>query len=69
MMTYFHPRDFDPGQPMLEGIPPHRRFKSYVGLKSSFAKFRRYLDDFEFIDLRQADERIDWNNAEKIKVE
>ena len=27
-MTYFHPRDFDPKQPILEGLPLKRKFKS-----------------------------------------
>ncbi len=31
VMTYFHPRDFDPEQPIVPGLSPIRRFKSYVG--------------------------------------
>ena len=36
MMTYFHPRDFDIGQPVVSGLPLFRRFKSYVGIKGAF---------------------------------
>lgn len=67
LMTYFHPRDFDPDQPMIEYLPMMRKFKSYVGLKTSFKKFQRYLDDFEFISVVEADKRIDWVNARTIQ--
>lgn len=68
LMTYFHPRDFDPGQPILKTLPPMRRFKSYVGLKKSFSKFENYLNDFDFINIEQANEKIDWDKARKVKV-
>ena len=32
MMTYFHPRDFDTGQPIIRSLPVMRRFKSYVDI-------------------------------------
>jgi peptidoglycan-N-acetylglucosamine deacetylase len=38
LMTYFHPRDFDDQQPLLEGLSPFRRFKAYIGLKKSYFK-------------------------------
>jgi len=68
MMTYFHPRDFDPGQPMVQTLPFMRKFKSYVGLSTSFSKFQRLLDDFEFVDIRKADELIDWERTRMIKL-
>lgn len=67
LMTYFHPRDFDPDQPMIESLPLMRKFKSYVGLKGALKKFQYYLDDFDFIDIREANRLIDWNNVRKIK--
>lgn len=63
LMTYFHPRDFDSDQPVFEGLPLHRRFKSYVGIKGAFKKFQNYLDDFEFCSLEVADSKINWNNV------
>lgn len=63
MMTYFHPRDFDTGQPVVPNLPLMRRFKSYVGIKGAFKKFQRLLDDMEFINIAKADKTIDWNNA------
>ena len=35
LLSYIHPRDLDGGQPMLEGLPLKRKFKSYVGTKSA----------------------------------
>lgn len=62
-MTYFHPRDFDVDQPLIEGLSIARRFKSYVGLKTCKRKLERWMEDFDFIDLKTATDRIDWSNA------
>ncbi|MBD3315326.1 MAG: DUF3473 domain-containing protein [Chitinivibrionales bacterium] len=67
VMTYFHPRDFDPAQPVLPGLPLTRRFKSYVGLKRAWKKLGWLLNDFSFIDLRTADARTDWDKARVLK--
>ena len=67
MMTYFHTRDFDPDQPMIKSLPLTRKFKSYVGLSGSFAKFQNFLNDFEFINVAEADKTIDWSNAKIVK--
>jgi len=63
IMTYFHPRDFDPDQPNIKGLPLNRKFKSYVGLKSALSKLDKYLTDFSFIDIGTAEKEIDWNNV------
>ena len=68
MMTYFHPQDFDPDIPMIETLPLMRKFKSYVGLKHSFGKFQRLLDDFNFVNLREADKQIDWKKVRIINI-
>jgi hypothetical protein len=68
VMTYFHPRDFDPKQPVIEDLSLTRKFKSYVGLKSCFPKLNNWVNDFEFIDLKTADSNIDWNKAPLIKI-
>ena len=62
-MTYFHPRDFDPKQPMLEGLSLKRKFKSYYNLARSYAKLKHLVSDFKFIDIREANTLIDWNNV------
>ena len=68
LMTYFHPRDFDIEQPIIKTLPIIRRYKSYVGLKNSFSKFNKYLNDFEFIDILTANERIDWNTVKETLI-
>ena len=68
LMTYFHTRDFDPGQPMIESLPLMRKFKSYVGLNKAFSKFQKYLNDFDFLNIQQADGMIDWSTKRVVKV-
>ena len=68
MMTYFHPRDFDAGQPVIKSLPAMRRFKSYVGIKGAFAKFQRLLDHYEFYSVEQADRLINWEAMQMIKL-
>lgn len=54
LLSYIHPRDLDAGQPMLQGLPLTRRFKSYVGLKTAETKLLRYLHDFQCFDMSTA---------------
>jgi polysaccharide deacetylase family protein (PEP-CTERM system associated) len=68
MMTYFHPRDFDAGQPIISDLPFSRKFKSYIGLSGALRKLERLLDDFDFIDIARADTLIDWDKARTITV-
>lgn len=68
MLAYIHPRDLDAGQPMIKELPLARKFKSYVGLKGAPEKFRRWLTDFNFVDVSTADKMIDWYNVEKIII-
>ena len=68
VMTYFHPRDFDIDQPIIPGLSLSRRFKSYVGIKNCKPKLEKWLRSFDFIDLNQADKKINWNHVPKIKL-
>jgi peptidoglycan-N-acetylglucosamine deacetylase len=68
-MTYFHPRDFDPDQPQIPNLPPHRIFRSYVGLKSAFAKFKMLLAHFHFADIREASKLLDWDTLPKLQLD
>ena len=68
VMTYFHPRDFDIEQPIVPGLSPTRRFKSYIGIKKCKPKLERWLNDFDFIDLNLADELINWNQVPIVKL-
>ena len=67
MMTYFHPRDFDPGQPLVPGLSLLRRFKSYYGLGTSFAKLARLLRDIEFSDVQSAVAKVAWDQAPRLE--
>ncbi len=69
VMTYLHPRDFDPEQPMIEGLSTFRKFKSYVGLKGSSNKLDRLIKDHSFVDLKEADQSIDWSSAKVINLD
>lgn len=61
LLSYIHPRDLDGGQPMLEGLPLMRKFKSYVGTKGAAKKLERWLTDFKFVDIATAAKQIDWS--------
>ena len=68
VMTYFHPRDFDIDQPIVPGLSLSRRFKSYVGIKNCKTKLEKLLRSFDFIDLNEADQKINWNQIPSIKL-
>lgn len=68
MMAYIHPRDLDAGQPMLEGLPLSRKFKSYVGLQGAEKKLRRWLSDFDFVDVETAAGLVDWERCLRSEV-
>lgn len=68
VMTYFHPRDFDPYQPRIKELSPYRKFKTYVGLNKCMDKLERWVSEFDFIDLKEADLLIDWERAPIIKI-
>ncbi|HLP72556.1 MAG TPA: polysaccharide deacetylase family protein [Bacteroidales bacterium] len=69
VMSYLHPRDFDHDQPVIEELPAGRKFRSYIGLKGAERKLSKWLSDFEFIDMRTAAKRINWNEARVINLE
>lgn len=67
LMSYIHPRDLDAEQPMIEGLPLTRKFKSYVGLKDAEIKLRKYLTEFNFTDIESARQVIDWSKVPIVK--
>lgn len=68
LLSYIHPRDLDGGQPVLEGLPLTRRFKSYVGLKQAPEKLRQYLKDFRFMDVQSAADMIVWDKVPVVEL-
>ena len=69
VMAYFHPRDFDAGQPMIEGLSKLRRFKSYINLKGALLKLEQWLAEFEFTGVREAADSINWEIAPVVEFE
>ena len=67
-MTYFHPRDFDVEQPKIDNLTLSKRFKSYYGINNAFLKLEKLIDDFEFIDLNEAINLINWNKVKIIEL-
>ena len=68
VMTYFHPRDFDIEQPIVPGLSLSRYFKSYVGIKKCKSKLEKWLNNFDFIDLNEADQSINWDKVPEVKL-
>ncbi|WP_237134309.1 polysaccharide deacetylase family protein [Pseudohongiella sp. O18] len=68
IMTYFHPRDFDPDQPIVPNLSRFRHFKSYVGLSGSTKKLVTLLDKFEFVSAADAIRSVDWRSAKTIEL-
>jgi len=68
IMTYFHPRDFDAHQPMVPGLNVVRKFKSYYGLKETKSKLTKWLKDYDFIDLKEANKLVNWETANKVII-
>lgn len=68
LLSYIHPRDLDGGQPMLEGLPLSRKFKSYVGTKTAAKKLEKWLGDFEFTDIKTAADAIDWGSVSVVNL-
>ena len=68
IMSYFHPRDFDKYQPMIKDLSLLRKFKSYIGIGGCKKKLEKWLDYYSFIDINQANKRIDWVNTKIYKL-
>ena len=65
VMSYFHIRDFDAYQKRVISL---RYFQSYYGIKHAFEKLKQFILDFDFINVKQADELIDWNKVPIIEL-
>lgn len=68
VMSYMHPRDLDPDQPIIKELSILRKLKSYVGLKSAEIKFEKWLLEFKFMDISTANGQIDWGNVKKVRL-
>jgi len=62
------PRDFDTTQPIINELSLIRKFKSYVGLRGAESKLEKWLSDFEFTDMGNAIQKIDWENVPVVEI-
>ncbi len=69
VMCYFHPRDFDPEQPVIQELSWIRKFRSYYGLSGAYYKLQKMVQNFDFIDLREADKMVDWDRAPVVQLD
>ena len=49
---YLHPWEFDPQQPRMVGAKWKSRFRHYLNLSKTEGRFKRLLNDFEFMPIR-----------------
>jgi polysaccharide deacetylase family protein (PEP-CTERM system associated) len=68
VMTYLHPRDFDAKQPVIENLSLLRKFKSYYGLAGALPKLEKLITDFDFVDVDEANLKIDWSQTKEISL-
>lgn len=68
VLAYYHPSDFDPNQPQMPQLPKTRQFKNRVALKGAYEKYKKYIADFNFINLTDADRKTDWNRRQNIEL-
>lgn len=69
VMSYIHPRDLDATQPMIEDLPSLRQFKFKVGLRHAEQKFKKWLTEFDFIDIKTANTLINWQQLPTIQFD
>ena len=69
LMSYFHPSDFDPLQPQMPQLSRMRQFKNRVALKGAYTKFVKYIKDFNFINLCETDNLVDWSSSQTVTLD
>lgn len=68
MMTYFHPREFDPKSPKVENLPLRRKLKTYINVAGNFGKWQKLVTDFDFVNVAEAARQVDWSQARVIDL-
>jgi peptidoglycan-N-acetylglucosamine deacetylase len=53
---------------MIEELSRLRKFKSYYGLSGCLDKLKDLLIDFPFIDLKTAENQVDWTAAKTVLI-
>ncbi len=60
-MTYIHLGDIDKNKKKVDGLPFFVQFRRLVGCKGGEKKLRKWLSDFDFISVEQANQQINWD--------
>ena len=50
-------------------LPKMRQFKNRVALKGAYEKFKRYINEYDFVDLETVSKTIDWTATKSIDIE
>ena len=61
LMAYIHLSDIEPNQEKIKELSLSLQFRRLVGVKSAERKLKKWLSDFSFISVEQANNQIDWD--------
>lgn len=67
-MAYIHVSDIDSNKTKIKGLPYFVQFRRLVGTKGAEKKLIKWLNDFDFVDVNTANEKINWDNQPIIKL-
>jgi polysaccharide deacetylase family protein (PEP-CTERM system associated) len=67
-MAYFRLREFDKSQPHLSGLGPLRLLTTYLGLGTNKEKLSKWINDFKFITLGEANNIINWEEVNVVNL-
>ncbi len=60
LMAYIHLSDIEPNQEKIKELSLPLQFRRMVGIKSGDKKLKKWLSDFDFVSVEQANNQIDW---------
>ena len=49
VVVYIHPWEIDPDAPIVDGLSPSQKFRTYGSIDTFELKLERLLDHFEFV--------------------
>ncbi|MBK8847630.1 MAG: polysaccharide deacetylase family protein [Bacteroidetes bacterium] len=67
-LSYFHPREFDKNHPAINDLPLLRKLLCYYGVKNCEQKLIYILKKYQFTDITDAVNTIDWNSCPQINL-
>ena len=68
IVSYFHPSDFDPDQPNMKQLSLKRQIKNKIGLKGAYSMYKKYIRDFDFMIIGEADKKINWKESRVLNM-